>query len=105
MLWRLVLIISLAGCGRIGFESASQPDDAFVHDDDGDGVGDLVDTCPCIVGSQMDSDGDGLGDACDPNPMVARDRLQHFWTMSAADNPFTTATVGPGTWIQREDGL
>ncbi len=34
-------------------------------DADGDGIADLIDTCPSTAGSNIDSDGDGVGDICD----------------------------------------
>ncbi|HZN02017.1 MAG TPA: beta-propeller fold lactonase family protein [Candidatus Polarisedimenticolia bacterium] len=34
-------------------------------DADGDGTGDVCDTCPLDAGDNGDSDGDGIGDACD----------------------------------------
>ena len=48
-------------------------------DQDGDGVADMVDTCPGLFnpirpldnGTQADHDGDGLGDGCDPCPLAA----------------------------------
>ncbi|HEU5182494.1 MAG TPA: thrombospondin type 3 repeat-containing protein [Candidatus Polarisedimenticolia bacterium] len=34
-------------------------------DADGDGIADVIDTCPSTPGSNVDSDGDGIGDVCD----------------------------------------
>lgn len=40
-------------------------------DDDGDGVPDLIDSCPAAPNvDQADYDGDGVGDACDTHPWV-----------------------------------
>lgn len=114
MLWRLALI-SLAGCGRIGFEVASQQSDgstdgadgsALGHDEDGDGIPDTTDVCPYVADSQVDTDGDRVGDACDPNPTMPRDTIALFSTMGAGDMPFsinTLSTTG-GTWTQDADG-
>lgn len=107
MFWRLALI-ALAGCGRIGFDVASQPgtdSGPIGHDEDGDGVPDSIDVCPYLAGPQDDGDGDGVGDACDPNPMVARDHIARFATMAPGDQPLTLNNVGPSTWSQGSDGV
>lgn len=50
--------------------------DAVAADLDGDGVGNLVDTCPAEADpGQGDVDGDGRGDACDPD--IDADRLRN----------------------------
>jgi hypothetical protein len=103
MLWWLALI-SLAGCGRIGFEVTSQPDAVLLHDEDGDGVPDTVDVCPHLAGAQIDGDNDGVGDDCDPNPIVARDQIALFATLQPGDQPFTLFD-DQGTWIAHEDSI
>jgi len=40
------------------------------RDADGDGVPDVLDSCPRIADEQTDRDGDGRGDACDPCPVT-----------------------------------
>jgi len=37
-------------------------------DADADGIDNLRDRCPLVVGGATDTDGDGLGDVCDPTP-------------------------------------
>ena len=47
------------------------------HDEDGDGVADLVDGCPFTADmAQPDQDLDGVGDACDNCPAVANPRQE-----------------------------
>lgn len=76
----LLLFLSLAGCGRRGFDElvgahsdamnardASGCAAAVAHDDDDDGVRDGCDVCPDVRDAhQTDTDGDGVGDVCDP---------------------------------------
>jgi hypothetical protein len=66
------------------------------HDEDRDGLGDLCDPCPHILGDAADADGDGVGDACDPQPQLAK---QHWITF----DPFTSYgpswTLGPGSTV------
>lgn len=123
-MFRFVVLIALAGCGRVGFDAGARdggaqmtPDDATTelpadvrsdslpvgHDEDGDGVPDSADSCPHLLGPQLDSDGDGVGDACDPNPTVARDTIALFATMQSGDQPFSLD--GDGVWTQLADSL
>jgi hypothetical protein len=109
MLWRLALI-SLAGCGRIGFEVTSQPSDAPAdvlsgHDEDGDGVPDSIDVCPHVADSQSDGDGDEVGDACDPNVVAGGDRIALFATMRVGDQPLLVFADPMATWTQGDDAL
>lgn len=67
---KALALVALAGCGRVGFDA--QGDGAAGPDQDGDGVPDAVDTCPCLAGPQLDSDGDGVGDICDFEPANPR---------------------------------
>lgn len=78
-----LLLIALAGCGRIAFDAtpdAGTPDAAAVcvapigHDEDADGVDDACDACPETGTSQADVDGDGVGDDCDPAPTISHTR-------------------------------
>jgi hypothetical protein len=96
----LVVIVALAGCGRWAFEPRA---DASGHDDDGDGVADVDDLCPCRVGTQLDGDGDRVGDDCDPNPTVPRDTLAVVATMQPGDQPFTL--LGDATYTQLADAV
>jgi hypothetical protein len=111
MLWRLALI-AFAGCGRIGFEVASQPSDGRTgdgmlsgHDEDGDGVPDSIDVCPHLADNQADLDGDGVGNGCDPNFMTPGDRIAVFATMQPGTQPFTINTATTGTLTQADDSL
>jgi hypothetical protein len=79
-----VLVLTLAGCGRLGFgtERDAAVDDLATcggHDEDGDGFGDPCDVCPSDPDpDQADRDGDGVGDACDPRPDTPGDKLVLF---------------------------
>lgn len=98
---RTVLVtIALAGCGRVDFDPAP----AGGHDEDADGVPDVVDVCPHLPGSQDDGDGDGVGDDCDPEPANSRQRLLLFATMQPGDQPFAII-AGTGTWTQEADAF
>ncbi len=99
-----VVLLGALGCGRFGFDPM---DDATVdvttatHDEDNDGVGDAVDVCPHLPGSQLDTDGDGVGDDCDWEPNVPRQRFALVATMQEG-HPFT---IVDGTWTQLPDAL
>ena len=57
------------GPGSLAFRSSGKIVlvDVNPPDEDGDGVGDLVDNCPSVPNpGQADRDGDGEGDVCDP---------------------------------------
>lgn len=121
-MFRFVTLIALAGCGRFGFDDGSDlpRDDAargdvatdvptdvvpLGHDEDGDGVRDVDDTCPHLAVAQSDGDGDGVGDACDPNPALGGDAIALFATMSPGDQPFTIRPFTDGTFTQLPDAL
>lgn len=110
---RLVWVLALAGCGRVGFDSNQAdagPLDGRVepggHDEDGDDVPDTMDSCPHLPGSMTDRDGDGVGDLCDPNPDAPGDAIALFATMAPGDQPFA---VGGGdlsaVFTQQPDAL
>ena len=102
----VVVVVAIAGCGRIDFDATGSSDatTATGHDEDGDGVPDSIDDCPCIADpQQLDSDGDGVGDACDPEPMNPRQHLALFASMQPTDQPFTLG--GDGTWTQEADAV
>ncbi|MBP9205694.1 MAG: hypothetical protein KBG28_17105 [Kofleriaceae bacterium] len=109
-MWRvgpcLVLVLTLAGCGRFGFATGtgdapvgaaadgnSPAGDAPAmvcvapvgNDDDEDGIDDACDGCPHLAdGAQVDGDGDGVGDVCDRSP--GDDRVVRF-------DPFLSAAL------------
>jgi hypothetical protein len=90
------------------------------RDSDGDGVGDLCDSCPSLGNpAQADSDGDGAGDACDCNPTDPSDRRPaevapvHYgrsggsthvsWPTHAGDDSYavrrgTLSSLAPGSY-------
>jgi hypothetical protein len=91
----------VAGCGRLGFDP---PADPSAHDEDGDGVPDLVDDCPFVANpDQLDTDGDGVGDACDPEPMIPRQSLALFAPMTAPPSATLVAKTTAGTWTPLAD--
>jgi hypothetical protein len=102
----MLLLMLLAGCGRLDFTAAA-PDAAALdgvtgHDEDGDGIPDAGDPCPWIAGDATDSDGDGVGDACDPDPDGV-DTIALFAPLTA-DRPVPFSD-GLGSWSQRADTL
>ena len=101
-----MLVLGLAGCGRLGFDDlydASLEGVPVGHDEDGDGVPDMLDVCPHLPGPQIDVDGDGVGDDCDPEPTNPRQRLLQFSAMTPDDQPATL--VGAGVWTQLADAI
>ncbi|HUS32974.1 MAG TPA: thrombospondin type 3 repeat-containing protein [Kofleriaceae bacterium] len=112
---RLLALIAFAGCGRIGFDVASQPSDGRTdssgdgmligHDEDGDGVPDSIDVCPQVSDLQDDADGDGVGDFCDPKINTPGDRIAVFSSMAPGDQPFTLSTFTTGAWTHSSDGF
>jgi hypothetical protein len=109
-MWWVLPLVLVAGCGRLSFEPVGDDGDVSIgHDEDGDGIADADDPCPCTAGSRLDGDRDGVGDDCDPNPGVSRDTLAVFGTMAPGDQPFVVFPddgSDPGaTWTQRPDAL
>lgn len=104
----LALVLAAAACGRVDFGArtidAMVADAVTGHDEDGDGVPDIIDVCPHVPDpDQLDSDGDGIGDACDPEPENPRQMLVRFATLQPGDQPLGLA--GTGTWTQEADSL
>lgn len=101
----LVLALACAACGRVGFEASAQDavsdDVTLENDEDDDGVADVGDVCPHVVGSQADADGDRVGDDCDPEPNNPRQRLVLFATMQSAGE----LEFGPAGWTQKADAM
>ena len=100
------VVIALAACGRLDFVAqpdATPPADvATGHDEDGDGLPDLVDPCPWIAGDATDADGDGVGDACDPHPSTPGDTLVEFSALGAGDATPFAELAG---WTREADAL
>jgi hypothetical protein len=82
----LGLLALVAACGRLGFDEHRASDATIAiadapagHDEDGDGVPDVLDNCPHIANAdQADADGDGVGDVCDPEPAIPREHIAFF---------------------------
>src|SRR5262245_47268082 len=87
------------GCGRIAFDELVDPS---VHDEDGDGVPDVVDVCPHVADpAQLDMDGDRVGDACDLEPTIPRQTILWFFAMNELDPQLELG----GTWTQVGDDV
>jgi hypothetical protein len=102
----VALLALVAACGRWRFDEIPRDDAGMAdgpagHDEDGDGLPDLIDLCPQIAGDNADADGDQVGDACDPNPSIPTERITLFATMQPGDVPFAD-TMG---WIQNADSI
>ena len=117
MFW-FAALIALAGCGRFGFEVVASQNDSgsgtadsatdvvpLGHDEDGDGIPDVSDVCPHLVGTQADDDSDGVGNDCDPNPAVGGDAITVFATMGPGDQPFAIGALTDGVFTQLADAL
>jgi hypothetical protein len=84
----LGLVVCVVACGRVDFAQhaandarpdATHPDAVTGHDEDGDGVPDVVDNCPHVANAdQADTDGDGVGDECDPLPTTPTEHIAYF---------------------------
>jgi hypothetical protein len=105
-----IAVVLASGCERVFQVTAiAPPTDAPPipqHDEDGDGVPDVLDNCPQIPNpDQLDSDGDHVGDMCDPEPTIARQSIALFSPMTGPDASYTTSdgwTFNADTW--RFDG-
>jgi hypothetical protein len=90
---RVALVVFLAGCGRIGFETSGDGGTASDGrppctgvDEDGDTWPDACDNCPSEPNADQRDRGeldagavaDGVGDACDPRPALTGDYLALF---------------------------
>jgi hypothetical protein len=109
----LVVLVALAGCGRLGFDAplagpngSDGGDDGASrsHDEDGDGIADAADDCPGTANTnQADVDGDGVGDDCDPDNTTAQSIVM-FEAFGDGVLPAWTAT-GAANWTIVGDDL
>jgi len=100
--WAAVAL-SLAGCGRIGFDAPGDTSNPEGHDEDGDGFADVADNCPQIANAdQLDDDLDRVGNACDPEPGAARQRIAYFNSLGPGDEALSIG--GEGTWTRGAEG-
>ncbi len=101
----LVLVLSLAACGRFGFASVDHSGNGDAGGDGDSGSrSDAPKVCAMPSNHDEDGDGDGIGDACDPEPTNGRQHLVLFASMRAADQPLNTA-MSTGTWTQNADSI
>ena len=109
---RVLAVVAIAGCGRLGFDSSRTGDGGgtnadvrpdgipFVctpvgHDEDGDGTDDACDVCPQLVDPlQLDLDGDRVGDECDLEPNLPRQQIALFDAFTSLDSSVWTTANG-----------
>jgi hypothetical protein len=110
---RLVWLVVVTACGRVGFGDELDARDAdgakracvpVGHDEDGDGIDDACDGCPYIYDpTQPDEDGDGVDDACDPHPTDPIDHIVFFDAFTSIDSGWTfehdMPTVVDDQWV------
>jgi hypothetical protein len=77
---RMALVGLLGACSIPPFHGPLDSPTAGGHDEDGDGIADVDDPCPHLVGglSSHDTDNDGIGDDCDPFPNDPGDSKRFF---------------------------
>jgi hypothetical protein len=89
-------VIALCACHSV-FDLEPIPDVPMGHDDDTDGIPDVVDLCPGIPASGTDDeDDDHVGDLCDPLPSVANQQPGMFLALDGAD--LMSWMVTGGSW-------
>jgi hypothetical protein len=114
---RVLVLAVVAACGRVGFDASPATSDGTTidarpvnngdagamagHDEDGDGLDDVVDPCPHVAGNADDSDGDGVGNGCDPG--LGEHAIVLFDAMTNALADPTITVQGP--WTQGADHL
>jgi hypothetical protein len=97
----ITVLVLVAAC-RLRFDEVGGQGDAETgHDEDQDGIADVVDPCPHVAGNAADSDGDGVGDVCDPEPSSPRQHWELFDPLTS-DSAYTQ--IG-GTWTHTGDSL
>ncbi|HTL31993.1 MAG TPA: thrombospondin type 3 repeat-containing protein [Kofleriaceae bacterium] len=75
-----LIVVTVCGCNQaFDLTSTALRPDAYVVDDDGDGVDDTFDNCVGVANPlQSDVDRDTLGDACDNCPLIANAGQEHI---------------------------
>ena len=74
------------------------------HDEDGDGVPDMIDRCPHVADpAQLDSDGDQVGDACDRQPSMANQQWLYFTPLMGDADAGLFNAQAPTSWMRNAD--
>jgi hypothetical protein len=106
----LAIVGALAGCNYVfGIDDTIERDAGqvvFVHDEDGDGIGDGSDNCPGIPNAdQLNTEAahDPVGDVCDEHPT---DGVDSILSRAMFDDDLANWLPTPASeWILADDGV